>query len=191
MYTHHNRHTGHNHRHTTRHYRCHSDGPLTDCTHTQKATDTHTYGTHNHTRPYTINATYTQPWTDQLMTTNKPQMHTTAERHMNTNSYRYTNTTHYHRRMNRRCHWQAHWQSLWQIQKCTLPLTAGGWVIMGCTTGGTTAALAAAAEAAVAAAAAAAELLHTHNHGEHCMKYFNEKIKKTVTPSHHFYPNAN
>ena len=63
---------------------------------------------------------------------------------------------------------------------------------MGCTTGGTTAALAAAAaEAAVAAAAAAAELLHTHNHGEQCMKYFNEKIKKTVTPSHHFYPNAN
>ena len=62
---------------------------------------------------------------------------------------------------------------------------------MGCTTGGTTAALAAAAEAAVAAAAAAAELLHTHNHGEHCMKYLNEKIKKTVTPSHNFYPNAN
>jgi len=63
---------------------------------------------------------------------------------------------------------------------------------MGCTTGGTTAALAAAAaEAAVAAAAAAAELLHTHNHGEQCMKYFNEKIKKTVTPGHHFYPNAN
>ena len=64
---------------------------------------------------------------------------------------------------------------------------------MGCTTGGTTAALAAAADAAVAAAAAAAaELLHTHKHGEQCMKYFNEiKKKKTVTPSHHFYPNDN
>lgn len=107
MYTHLNRHTGHNHRHTTRHYRCHRDGPLTDCTHTQKAIDTHTYRTHNHTRPYTINATYTQPWTDQPMTTNKPQIHTTAERHMNTNSYRYTNTT----------------NTLPQTHEQTLPLT--------------------------------------------------------------------